>query len=119
MNPDHLPGRPRLGLASMTIEVHGAGRRLQVGTATEIGRRYPANFDVLHTAELQRRPGLCAVVADGMGAGEGSRTAGRTAVDIFTTAVQEHRGPFRRRRCSPRSPTRSGRSAPPARRCGS
>ncbi|MEV0564358.1 protein phosphatase 2C domain-containing protein [Dactylosporangium sp. NPDC050588] len=78
----------------MTIEVQGAGRLLQVGTATEIGRRYPANFDVLHTAELQRRPGLCAVVADGMGAGEGSRTAGRTAVDIFTTAVQEHRGPF-------------------------
>jgi len=78
----------------MTIEVQGAGRLLQVGTATDIGRRYPANFDVLHTAELQRRPGLCAVVADGMGASEGSRTAGRTAVDVFTTAVQEHRGPF-------------------------
>ncbi|HTJ36433.1 MAG TPA: protein phosphatase 2C domain-containing protein [Dactylosporangium sp.] len=79
---------------TMTIEVQGAGRQLSVGAATEVGRRYPANFDVLHTAELQRRPGLCAVVADGMGAGEGSRTAGRVAVDVFTAAVQQHRGPF-------------------------
>jgi serine/threonine protein phosphatase PrpC len=79
---------------TMTIEVQGAGRQLSVGTATDVGRRYPANFDVLHAAELQRRPGLCAVVADGMGAGEGSRTAGRMAVDIFTAAVQQHRGPF-------------------------
>ncbi|GAA4245531.1 protein phosphatase 2C domain-containing protein [Dactylosporangium darangshiense] len=78
----------------MTIEVQGAGRQLSVGAATEVGRRYPANFDVLHAAELQRRPGLCAVVADGMGAGEGSRTAGRMAVDVFTAAVQQHRGPF-------------------------
>ncbi|MFD0577682.1 PP2C family protein-serine/threonine phosphatase [Dactylosporangium darangshiense] len=79
---------------TMTIEVQGAGRQLSVGAATEVGRRYPANFDVLHAAELQRRPGLCAVVADGMGAGEGSRTAGRMAVDVFTAAVQQHRGPF-------------------------
>jgi serine/threonine protein phosphatase PrpC len=79
---------------TMTIEVQGAGRQLSVGAATDVGRRYPANFDVLHATELQRRPGLCAVVADGMGAGEGSRTAGRMAVDVFTTAVQQHRGPF-------------------------
>ncbi|WP_426514297.1 PP2C family protein-serine/threonine phosphatase [Dactylosporangium sp. McL0621] len=79
---------------AMTIEVQGAGRQLSVGAATDVGRRYPANFDVLHAAELQRRPGLCAVVADGMGAGEGSRTAGRMAVDVFTAAVQQHRGPF-------------------------
>ncbi|GAA2638971.1 protein phosphatase 2C domain-containing protein [Dactylosporangium fulvum] len=78
----------------MSIEVQAAGRRLRVGSATEVGRRYPANFDVLHATELRRRPGLCAVVADGMGAGEGSRTAGRTAVDVFTTAIQDHRGPF-------------------------
>ncbi|GAA0733834.1 protein phosphatase 2C domain-containing protein [Dactylosporangium roseum] len=78
----------------MNIDVQAAGRRLRVGSATDAGRRYPANFDVLHAAALRQRPGLCAVVADGMGAGEGSRTAGRTAVDVFTTAVQDHRGPF-------------------------
>ncbi|WP_432824399.1 PP2C family protein-serine/threonine phosphatase [Dactylosporangium sp. CA-092794] len=76
------------------IEVSGAGRQLSVGTATEVGRRYPANFDVVRAAELARRPGLCAVVADGMGAGEGSRTAGRLAVEVFTAAVQQHRGPL-------------------------
>ncbi|MFG2040143.1 PP2C family protein-serine/threonine phosphatase [Dactylosporangium sp. NPDC048998] len=79
---------------TMTIEVQGAGRQLSVGAATDVGRRYPANFDVVLAAELERRPGLCAVVADGMGAGEGSRTAGRVAVDVFTAAVQRHRGPF-------------------------
>ncbi|MEV6932399.1 protein phosphatase 2C domain-containing protein [Dactylosporangium sp. NPDC051485] len=78
---------------TMVIEAQGAGRQLTVGAATEVGRRYAANFDVLHAAELQRRPGLCAVVADGMGASEGSRTAGRMAVDVFTAAVQQHRGP--------------------------
>ncbi|MEV0607467.1 PP2C family serine/threonine-protein phosphatase [Polymorphospora rubra] len=44
-----------------------------------VGNRYPANFDVLHLDDA--RP--LVVVADGMGAGEGSRVAGRTAVDVF------------------------------------
>lgn len=50
-----------------------------VASGTDVGRRYPANFDVLHVDA--RRP--LAVVADGMGAGRGSAVAGRTAVDGF------------------------------------
>ncbi|MGW4059950.1 PP2C family protein-serine/threonine phosphatase [Amycolatopsis sp. NPDC004747] len=49
-----------------------------------VGRRYPDNFDVAH---LTREP-LLAVVADGMGDGEGSRTAGRTAVDVFVDRIR-------------------------------
>ena len=44
-----------------------------------VGNRYPANFDVLHLDETQP----VVVVADGMGGTEGSRVAGRTAVDVF------------------------------------
>ncbi|MEU5259408.1 protein phosphatase 2C domain-containing protein [Amycolatopsis sp. NPDC021455] len=44
-----------------------------------MGRRYADNFDVVH---LREEP-LLAVVADGMGDGEGSRTAGRTGVAVF------------------------------------
>ncbi|MGW5739844.1 PP2C family protein-serine/threonine phosphatase [Amycolatopsis sp. NPDC003861] len=49
-----------------------------------VGRRYPDNFDVVH---LTADP-LLAVVADGMGDGEGSRAAGRTAVDVFTDRIR-------------------------------
>jgi serine/threonine protein phosphatase PrpC len=59
---------------------------LNVGAGTEIGRRYQANFDVLHVGEAPAAP-LVAVVADGMGGGEGSRIAGRTAVDTFVERV--------------------------------
>jgi len=44
-----------------------------------VGNRYPANFDVLHLDQTQPM----VVVADGMGGTEGSRVAGRTAVDVF------------------------------------
>jgi PPM family protein phosphatase len=63
----------------------GSGRRLRrvphLTTAfrTTIGRRYDANYDVAHLTEAP----LLAVVADGMGDGEGSARAGRTAVDTF------------------------------------
>ncbi|MFI6824541.1 PP2C family protein-serine/threonine phosphatase [Micromonospora sp. NPDC050187] len=55
------------------------GRRLVLAGGSVVGNRYPANFDVLHVDDA--RP--LVVVADGMGGGEGSRVAGRTAVDSF------------------------------------
>jgi serine/threonine protein phosphatase PrpC len=57
--------------------------RLSVAGGSEVGRRYPANFDVLHVDRV--RP--LVAVADGMGAGEGSAVAGRTTVDTFVAAV--------------------------------
>jgi serine/threonine protein phosphatase PrpC len=51
--------------------------RADVGSV--IGRRYETNYDVAHLSEHP----LVAVVADGMGDGEGSAMAGRTAVDIL------------------------------------
>jgi PPM family protein phosphatase len=54
---------------------------------SEVGRRYRANFDVVH---LGMDP-LLAVVADGMGDGPGSALAGRTTVDTVVgclTGVQ-------------------------------
>jgi PPM family protein phosphatase len=59
-----------------------AGRLVMAGDSV-IGNRYPANFDVLHLDT--GRP--LVVVADGMGGGQGSAVAGRTAVDTFVTAV--------------------------------
>jgi serine/threonine protein phosphatase PrpC len=59
-------------------------RRLSAAGGTDVGRRYPANFDVMHVDG--DRPIL--VVADGMGAGRGSAVAGRTAVDGFVAAVR-------------------------------
>ena len=47
--------------------------------ASVTGRRYSDNFDVLHLREAP----LLAVVADGMGDGEGSRVAGRTGTGVF------------------------------------
>ncbi|VVJ24920.1 Protein serine/threonine phosphatase PrpC [Amycolatopsis camponoti] len=49
-----------------------------------VGRRYSDNFDVVH---LGQEP-LLAVVADGMGDGEGSRTAGRTTVDVVIDRIR-------------------------------
>ncbi len=53
-----------------------------MAAGTDVGRRYPANFDVHHA------DGNLAVVADGMGAGRGSAVAGRTAVDGFVAAAR-------------------------------
>jgi PPM family protein phosphatase len=55
-----------------------AAGRLEIAAGSVIGNRYRANFDVLHA---DARPVV--VVADGMGDSEGSRVAGRTAVDVF------------------------------------
>lgn len=55
---------------------------------TDAGRKYKANFDV---AFLETRP-LLAVAADGMGDGEGSALAGRTAVDTFVARLREAGG---------------------------
>ncbi|MEV0247600.1 PP2C family serine/threonine-protein phosphatase [Nocardia sp. NPDC050712] len=57
---------------------------IEAAAGSEIGNRYRANFDVVH---LGREP-LLAVVADGMGDGEGSARAGRTAVDTFVESVR-------------------------------
>ncbi|MBF6211294.1 protein phosphatase 2C domain-containing protein [Nocardia puris] len=56
---------------------------MRAAAGSDIGRRYPANFDVVH---LGADP-LVAVVADGMGAGAGSAAAGRTAVDLFVAGI--------------------------------
>ena len=55
------------------------GYVLRAAAGSVTGRRYSDNFDVVHLGEDP----LLAVVADGMGDGEGSRVAGRTAVDVF------------------------------------
>ncbi|QBS44783.1 PP2C family serine/threonine-protein phosphatase [Nocardia sp. CS682] len=57
--------------------------KLSSASGSEIGNRYPANFDVMH---LDPEP-LLAVVADGMGDSEGSALAGRTAVGTFVEWV--------------------------------
>ncbi|NJP33402.1 serine/threonine-protein phosphatase [Micromonospora sp. HSS6-12] len=58
--------------------------RLRPVGGTVVGHRYPANFDVLHVD-----PDLpLAVVADGMGAGEGSRRAGTTAVGTLVAEIR-------------------------------
>jgi PPM family protein phosphatase len=55
-----------------------------MAAGTDVGRRYPANFDVLHVDAGRR----LAVVADGMGAGRGSAAAGRMAVDGFVAGAR-------------------------------
>ena len=71
------------------IEVRSGGLWLRADADTDVGRRYPANFDVLHVeAPAGSAAALCVVVADGMGAGEGSAIAGRTAVDLFASAIR-------------------------------
>ncbi|MEU6074284.1 PP2C family serine/threonine-protein phosphatase [Micromonospora sp. NPDC047074] len=67
--------RRRFPLAEVTLDAAG-------GTVT--GHHYPANFDVLHVdASLP-----FAAVADGMGAGEGSRLAGTTAMGTLVAQVR-------------------------------
>jgi serine/threonine protein phosphatase PrpC len=57
---------------------------LTIGTGTQVGNRYPANFDVICSD-----PGLGLVaVADGMGAGRGSAAAGRTAMEVLLAHVR-------------------------------
>jgi PPM family protein phosphatase len=74
------------------VNSYGVGeRRLTAAGGTDVGRRYPANFDVMHVDA--HRP--LAVVADGMGAGRGSAVAGRTAVDGFVAAARPDPGALR------------------------
>lgn len=61
---------------------------LRAAAGSVTGERYPANFDVVH---LDEEP-LLAVLADGMGDGEGSRVAGRTAVEVFVDRIRPVRG---------------------------
>lgn len=49
---------------------------------TQVGNRYPANFDVLAVDRSADGQPIM-VVADGMGSGRGSAFAGRTTVDTF------------------------------------
>jgi serine/threonine protein phosphatase PrpC len=66
------------------VTSYGVGERtLTIAAGTDVGRKYPANFDVMHVDA--ERP--IAVVADGMGAGRGSAVAGRTAVDGFVAGA--------------------------------
>jgi serine/threonine protein phosphatase PrpC len=53
-----------------------------VGGDTQIGNRYPANFDVLAVERSAGGQPIMAV-ADGMGSGRGSAFAGRTTIDTF------------------------------------
>lgn len=57
--------------------------RFDAAVGSEVGHRYPANFDVAH---LTTEP-LLAVVADGMGDSPGSALAGRAAVDTTVTGL--------------------------------
>jgi serine/threonine protein phosphatase PrpC len=66
------------------FEVRRGDRLFSVAAGTEVGLRYPANFDVLATDA--RWP--LALVADGMGAGRGSTAAGRTTVDTVLAAIR-------------------------------
>jgi PPM family protein phosphatase len=68
--------------------VSGLTLALTGATGSEVGRRYQANFDVAH---LDLDP-LLAVVADGMGDGEGSALAGRTTVDTFVEQIESAGG---------------------------
>ncbi|MEV2220191.1 protein phosphatase 2C domain-containing protein [Nocardia vinacea] len=58
---------------------------IDVAVGSDVGRRYAANFDVTY---LREQP-LLALVADGMGDGPGSASAGRTAVDVFVEHVAD------------------------------
>jgi serine/threonine protein phosphatase PrpC len=51
---------------------------------SDIGHRYQVNFDVAHLSDDP----LIAVVADGMGDGEGSAMAGRTAVNTLVACAR-------------------------------
>ncbi|WP_091672256.1 PP2C family protein-serine/threonine phosphatase [Micromonospora auratinigra] len=57
---------------------------LEVAGGSVVGHRYPENYDVLH---LDPELPLVAL-ADGMGDGEGSRTAGATAIGAFVAQVR-------------------------------
>ncbi|MEV6967668.1 protein phosphatase 2C domain-containing protein [Hamadaea sp. NPDC051192] len=56
--------------------------QLSVAGDTQIGNRYPANYDVL-AVDGPPADRTVLVVADGMGSGRGSAFAGRTTVDTF------------------------------------
>ncbi|MGR6318149.1 serine/threonine-protein phosphatase [Micromonospora soli] len=75
--PLDQPAEParRLTVGRVTLEIAGG---------SVVGHRYPENFDLLHVdPELPLM-----AVADGMGDGEGSRVAGRTAVTTFVEQVR-------------------------------
>ncbi|GGQ73486.1 PP2C family protein-serine/threonine phosphatase [Couchioplanes azureus] len=77
-----------------TTEWKTAGRRLVAAAGSVVGTRYDKNYDIFYVDS----PRLLAVVADGMGDGPASSTAGRTAVDTFVRHVGIGNGPSTLRR---------------------
>ncbi|MGH3748073.1 MAG: PP2C family protein-serine/threonine phosphatase, partial [Micromonosporaceae bacterium] len=75
-------------VVTATHDYQVAGVRLSVTGGTSVGRRYRANFDVLHISDV---PPL-ALVADGMGDGQGSAAAGRIATEVFVEEVTSRGG---------------------------
>lgn len=61
-----------------------ANHRLELAAGTDLGHKYSENYDVLHVDH--DRPFV--LVADGMGAGEGSRAAGRTTASVLVPALR-------------------------------
>jgi PPM family protein phosphatase len=72
-----------VGAQPQPVQLRQGDARLTVAGGSCVGHRYPANFDVLHLAGDR----LLVVVADGMGGGEGSALAGRTAVETFVAGM--------------------------------
>jgi serine/threonine protein phosphatase PrpC len=72
--------------APLGTEIRSGDLRITVAGGTDKGVRYSANFDVLHI----EAPLLA--VADGMGDGDGSSAAGRTAVEVLATQVRRAGG---------------------------
>lgn len=68
-----------------TVRAFRAGDlTVDIAADTQVGLRYPANFDVLGIDD--QRP--LVAVADGMGSGRGSTIAGRTTMDVFLSRVR-------------------------------
>jgi serine/threonine protein phosphatase PrpC len=58
--------------------------RLEIAAGTDIGHKYAENYDVLYVDPDRS----FVMVADGMGAGEGSRTAGQTTASMLVPALR-------------------------------
>ncbi|WP_422770318.1 PP2C family protein-serine/threonine phosphatase [Plantactinospora sp. WMMC1484] len=61
-----------------------AGHRLEAAGGSRVGKRYSANFDVLHLDPVLP----FVAVADGMGEGRGSSIAGGTAMETMVAGVR-------------------------------
>jgi PPM family protein phosphatase len=60
----------------------------ELGADSHVGLRYPANFDIWRIQARLGNPALPYVlVADGMGASEGSTTAGQTTMEVLCAGL--------------------------------